>query len=214
MKNQQKGFIIPLLLIIIAILLAGGGAYVYMQQKTTEQSGGEKIDCAAMNLPPDCNAGVKEVPPGTQNSVTGTNQTQQATQTSDSKTYTNAKYGFSFSLPTSWEGYSIIPNTWSGDTNGPNGDMVVATGPMVSIRHPLWTSQNPRQDIPIMIFTIQQWNDLQQGNFHIGAAPVGPSELGRNANYVFVLPARYNYASPIGWEEVGQILNSSPLHAF
>ncbi|MDP1086626.1 hypothetical protein Q6245_30140, partial [Klebsiella pneumoniae] len=68
--------------------------------------------------------------------------------------------------------------------------------PMISIRHPDWTSQNPRQDIPIMIFTLAQWNMLQQDEFHIGAAPINPSELGRNTSYVFARPARYNYAFP------------------
>jgi hypothetical protein len=82
---------------------------------------------------------------------------------------------------------------------------------MISIRHPEWTAENPRQDIPIMIFTTAQWNSLQQGKFHIGAAPIGPSELGRNAKYVFALPARYNYAFPTGYEEVESILKSDPL---
>ena len=61
---------------------------------------------------------------------------------------------------------------------------------MISIRHPQWTAENPRQDIPIMIFTIEQWNSLQQEKFHIGAAPIGPTELNRNEKYVFAIPAR------------------------
>ena len=64
-----------------------------------------------------------------------------------------------------------------------------------------------------MVFTLDQWNSLQQGGFHIGAAPIGPSELGRNNNYVFALPARYNYAFPTGYKEVATILESSPLQA-
>ena len=65
-----------------------------------------------------------------------------------------------------------------------------------------------------MIFTLTEWNSLQQEKFHIGAAPIGPSELGRNAKYVFALPARYNYAFPQGFEEVDEILRSNPLRAF
>jgi hypothetical protein len=72
----------------------------------------------------------------------------------------------------------------------------------------------PYQDIPIMIFTIAQWNDLQTDKFHIGAAPINPSELGRNNKYVFALPARYNFAYPEGFQEVEQILSTSPLHTF
>lgn len=125
--------------------------------------------------------------------------------------YKNTQYGFDFSLPASWEGYSIITDKWEGLAIGPGSDQVIASGPMISIRHPLWTSKNSRQDIPLMIFTLAQWNLLKQEKFHIGAAPIGPSELGRNNGYVFALPARYNYAFPTGYEEVEKILNDKPL---
>lgn len=62
-----------------------------------------------------------------------------------------------------------------------------------------------------MIFTLAQWNSLKEEKFHIGAAPIGPSELGRNNGYVLALPARYNYAFTTGYEEVEQILNNKPL---
>ncbi|MGH4138240.1 YjgB family protein [Clostridium sp.] len=88
---------------------------------------------------------------------------------------------------------------------------VTETGPKISIRHPQWNSKKPHQDIPIMVFTLNQWNLLQQEKFHIGAAPIGPSELGRNNSYVFALPARYNFAYPIGYQEVEEILKTHPL---
>jgi len=126
--------------------------------------------------------------------------------------YKNTKYGFSFSLPENWEGYKIVLDKWEGLSIGDLGNSkVVETGPIVYIRHPQWTSKHPRQDIPIMIFTIKQWNLLQQGKFHIGAAPIGPKELGHNDKYVFALPARYNYEFPTGYEEVESIINSDPL---
>jgi hypothetical protein len=128
--------------------------------------------------------------------------------------YKNTQYGFSFSLPVSWEGYSIAEDKWEGTSSGPNGDMVVKKGPIILIRHPKWTSANPKQDIPIMIFTIAQWDSLEQGKFHIGAAPIGPTELGRNSKYVFALPARYNFAFPPGFEEVEEILENNPLKVF
>jgi len=128
--------------------------------------------------------------------------------------YQNEQYGFSFSLPESWKGYSIVTGSWEGYSVGPEGNVPFTQGPMLSIRHPLWTAANPRQDIPIMIFAPSQWDDLQQDKFHIGAAPIGPSELGRNSRYVFALPARYNYAFPAGYEEVEAILQSNPLHPF
>jgi hypothetical protein len=64
-----------------------------------------------------------------------------------------------------------------------------------------------------MVFTLEQWNSLQQEKFHIGAAPIGPSELGRNNSYVFALPARYNFSFLKGYEEVESILNTHPLQA-
>ncbi|HAG10485.1 MAG TPA: hypothetical protein DCK76_03660 [Desulfotomaculum sp.] len=65
-----------------------------------------------------------------------------------------------------------------------------------------------------MIFTISQWNSLQKEDFYIGAAPMGPSDLARNNSYVFVLPARYNYAFPTGFKEVENILAARQLKTF
>jgi hypothetical protein len=128
--------------------------------------------------------------------------------------YKNDQYGFSFSLPVSWTGYNIINEVWTGYATGGQGDKKFTEGPLISIRHPLWTQTLPRQDIPLMVFTLNQWQDLQADKFHIGAAPIGPSELGRNGKYVFALPARYNYAFPAGYEEVDKIIQNKALQAF
>ena len=136
------------------------------------------------------------------------------TQEQQQVIYTYTQYGFSFSLPLSWEGYQIIESKWEGYTPGTQGDVTVEQGPVISIRHPKWTLANPRQDIPIMVFTLAQWDSLQQDKFHIGAAPIGPSELGSNTKYVFALPARYNFSFPTGYEEVEKILEGNPLKAF
>lgn len=129
--------------------------------------------------------------------------------------YKNTQYGFNFSLPLSWQGYNIIKDTWQGlNIGGVSGEQVVESGPKIIIRHPLWSETEVRQDIPIMIFTLTQWQDLQSEKFHIGAAPVGPSELGRNTEYVFALPARYNFAFPKGYEEVELIVQNKPLQTF
>jgi len=95
----------------------------------------------------------------------------------------------------------------------PHPERTARQGPIISIRHPLWTKENPRQDIPVMVFTRKQWDSLLKDDFHIGAAPIGPSELGRNHKYVFALPARYNFANLPGLEEVDQIIKSNPLRA-
>ena len=94
-------------------------------------------------------------------------------------------------LPESWKGYSIIEEQWEGTSNG----QLVETGPQLLIRHPGWIQDNPRQDIPIMVFTHEQWNALQNEGFSVGAAPIGPSKLGSNSQYVFALPARYSTPS-------------------
>jgi len=129
-------------------------------------------------------------------------------------TYHNTQYGFDFALPDSWKGYSIVTTEWQGLVASQIGDVVAQRGPIISIRHPFWSLANPRQDIPIMVFTANQWSLLQQDQFHIGAAPINPSMLGQNVNYVFALPARYNFAFPTGYEEVDIIMQNKPLKAF
>lgn len=126
----------------------------------------------------------------------------------------NDQYGFTFHLPGGWRDHKIISEEWKGLSHaGSNEGEVVETGPMISIRHPKWTLEEERQDIPIMIFTLKQWKSLEQEVFHIGAAPMEPRELDRNSKYVFALPARYNYAFPTGYEEVEEIMEENPLQA-
>lgn len=121
--------------------------------------------------------------------------------------YENAIYGFRFYLPETWKGYSIVEEKWEGLSNGE----LVETGLRLLIRHPDWTDDNPRQDIPIMVFTLKQWDALCKEEFSVGAAPIGPSKLGSNSAYVFALPARYNFAFQTGFEEVEEILKTNPL---
>jgi len=128
--------------------------------------------------------------------------------------YHNSDLGFSVSLPPSWKGFTVQNIEWEGLISGDLGDEVVRRGPLISIVHPKSSVQQSRQDIPIMVFTIEQWDQLQQDEWHIGAAPIGPFELGRNSKYVFALPARYNYAFLEGWEEVEQILQRRPIVTF
>jgi len=180
-KESAKWMIITVLLIIFLILISG---------------------CASTS--------------DNQKSTSGDDSSKSsADQVSQSIVYKNTQYGFDFALPASWEDYTIVTDKWEGlstDNDSANqSETTVETGPLLSIRHPKWTSENPRQDIPIMVFTLVQWDSLQQDKFHIGAAPIGPSELGRNYQYVFALPARYNYAFPTGYEEVENILNNQPL---
>lgn len=127
--------------------------------------------------------------------------------------YKNSEYGFTFSLPLSWKGYSVIVDNWVGNMIDSKTNESIK-GPKILIRHPLWTSSVIRQDIPIMVFTLSQWDLILKEKLSVSAAPIGPSELGRNSKYVFALPARYNFAFPVGFEEVEKIMESKPLQAF
>ncbi len=128
--------------------------------------------------------------------------------------YRNTQYGFTFALPESWKGYSIIMSKWTGWILGAVGDQEAEQGPMLSIRNPKWTNEVPCQDVQIMIFTVKQWRSLQEGKFTASAAPIGPAELGHNSKYVFALSPRYNYSFLPGYEEVEKILRENSLHAF
>ena len=129
--------------------------------------------------------------------------------------YSNTDYGFDFALPASWQGYSTIEDIWSGQYYlGPDVGMSgeTITGLKILIRHPLWTEENPYQDIPIMICDLSQGDDIEQEKL-ITSAGGKPTELARNSQYAFVLPARYNFNYYTDWEEVQKTINQSPLKA-
>ena len=42
--------------------------------------------------------------------------------------------------------------------------------PIITIRHPLWTTSAPREDMPVMIFTPAQWALIQSEKMSAGAA--------------------------------------------
>lgn len=126
--------------------------------------------------------------------------------------YKNEEYGFNFSLPDSWRGYTIQCDFWKGiSLADENKDQ---DGPIIYIRHPQWTKDNPRQDIPVMVLTLEQWKAVQDEKLAIGAAPIPPGKLGENSKYVFALPARYNFEFLTGYEEVEKILANNPLETF
>ncbi len=123
--------------------------------------------------------------------------------------YRNTMYGLAVSLPTTWNGYAAATTAWTATT--PKGPL---SGPLVTIAHPRSTVSSPRQDIPLMILTLDQWDASIKQDWSFGAAPIGPRELARNARYVVALPARYNYAFPAGFEEVESIIASGSVSAF
>jgi len=146
-----------------------------------------------------------------------TSRPQQATSTPISLPvkYDNTQYSFIFSLPANWQRYSVYTKQWQGcPLNGSEDCSKAIHGPEIYIRNPNWTVKNPYEDIPIMVFTIDQWNQIQQEKIGVSAAPFPPSELGRNKTYVFALPPRYDYDFSIGYQEVEKIIQSNPLRGF
>jgi hypothetical protein len=138
-------------------------------------------------------------------------------KTSSEVQYRNEQFGFRVELPESWKGFTVYNQKediydLTGKTTTNNG--VIASFETFYIRNPLWSAAKPRQDIPIMVFTTDQWRHIHAEEYSVGAAPIPPSELAHNSAYVFALPPRYNYAFPEGWEEVEQILSDNPVHAF
>ncbi|MGB6689592.1 MAG: hypothetical protein WBE76_17290 [Terracidiphilus sp.] len=103
-----------------------------------------------------------------------------------------------------------MTSQWDG---GAPGEPRSEKGPAISIRHPKWTEDNPYEDIPILIFTRAQWRLVEKDELVVSAAPIGPSELGRNSKYVFALPPRYNFDANTGWQEVNELVEHKSLHA-
>lgn len=139
-------------------------------------------------------------------------QKAQTAQTANRQlAYRNQTFGFSIDLPDSWRGYTVnrIKDDIydiTGKTKTNNG--VVDSFQLVELHHPLESAQNLREVMPIMIFTLDQWMHIYNGEWSVGAAPIPPSLLGQNSQWVIALPARYNYDFKPGWEEVDQIIHT------
>jgi hypothetical protein len=118
-------------------------------------------------------------------------------ETADRQTYRNEEYGLTLTLSQDWQGYSATTTS-------------IEYGWKVIIRHPQWTEANPYEDIPILVYPIEQWEKWEANNFedYPTAAPFGPSERGCNAKYVFATAPRYNYDYRAGWEEVENIIKT------
>jgi hypothetical protein len=138
-------------------------------------------------------------------------QNPAAESLTDALVYRNTKYGFAFTLPNGWKGYTIVTEQWEA-SDAQKG--MVERGPIVNIRHPDWTKEKPRQDIPVMIFTLAQWESVEHGDFFVGGAPIAPGELGRNRKYSFAVSRRVEDSEVAGAKEVNEILQHHPLHPF
>jgi hypothetical protein len=127
---------------------------------------------------------------------------------SNSVVYSNYLYGFRLYLPKSWKGFTVIESNWEG-TSASNGP--AEGGRLIRIRHPLYTVQHPREDIPIMVIRRDQWREIKSGKLIVSAAPIPPGEIGHNEKYAFATPPRYSFDELDGVEEVIRIVNSKSL---
>lgn len=126
-------------------------------------------------------------------------------------TYKNTQFGFDFTLPSTWQGYTVVNNSWTGTALK---STTKQSGTKLLIRNPKWTATLPYEDLPVLVFTIAQWNAYLNEEFSVSAAPIVASELGRNNKYVFALPPRWNYDYSEGYVEAENIIKSNPLKAF
>jgi hypothetical protein len=111
--------------------------------------------------------------------------------------YHNAKFGLTFFLAASWQGYSVLMEQWESVTHSPTDGKrsVVGRGPMIILRHPQWKAGDIYQDIPILVFTRAQWDALNQGKLWPSLYAGGViDELWHNRDYVFAMSSRYNAA--------------------
>jgi len=125
------------------------------------------------------------------------------------KNYINNEYRFGITFPDSWKGYTVESSSWSGwkvDGSGKIGDY---SGVKLIFKNPQTTPQQSWQDIPIMIFTPDVWELVQEEKVGVSAAPIPPAEVGRNAKYVFATPPRwYGFTDDIGFQEAVEIVKT------
>jgi len=116
--------------------------------------------------------------------------------------YRNAQYGFCVDLPARWAGYEVIEEKWESGTASGGAP---ASGLKLRFRSPRWTKDDPREDIPILVFTTAQWRLVQKEKLIVSAAPIGPQALAQSESYVFALPPRWNYDNLPGLDDANQI---------
>jgi hypothetical protein len=121
--------------------------------------------------------------------------------------YRNEQYGFGMTFPSDWKGYSVVAGTWQGRTQDEQGETTgTYAGPEFLLRHPQWTADAPWQDLPVMVFTHEEWALVEQEHLAVSAAPIGPGKLGENAQFVFALPPRWiGFLDTLGQDEAAKV---------
>jgi hypothetical protein len=79
--------------------------------------------------------------------------------------YRYTQYDFTFSLPLGWQGDSVLIEQLEDVTYSPaaNKSVVMDPSPRIVLRHPQWNASAPNQDIPLLVLSRSQWDDLHHG---------------------------------------------------
>ncbi len=107
--------------------------------------------------------------------------------------YHNEQYDFTFFLPASWRGPSVLIQQWDAPLHSADYQTEVGRerGSIIVLRSPRWKGNDHYQDIPILVFTRGQWvaSEGQQRFFPYACGLIG--ELWHNPRYVFGMWTRY-----------------------
>ena len=124
--------------------------------------------------------------------------------------YDNEKYGFTFFIPTIWNGYSVLIEEWDVELHSADYQTVIGRerGPIIVLRHPQWKADDLHQVIPIIVFTRKQWDVAKPQRLFVGAGGI-EYEISHSAKYVFGINSRHNWGELRGWEETGNIVQQN-----
>jgi hypothetical protein len=130
-------------------------------------------------------------------------------QNNNWKTYKNEEYGFEINFPDSWKGYLVETSFWQGRRVDGSEETETYNGVLLIIKNPQTTQEQKWQDIPIMVFTPNIWQLIQEGEVSVSAAPIPPAKIGENAKYVFATPPRwYGFTDDVGYQEAVDIVKT------
>jgi hypothetical protein len=125
--------------------------------------------------------------------------------------YRNPKYAITFTLPQQWQGFTVVHEKWEALLQSSDFEKTLRTehGLIITLRNPRWTKKHPTQDIPILIFTRQQWKWEHAGRLFPYAGGI-LYELGHNQKYVLAIYSRFNFnEANKGWQEAGTIAGNN-----
>ncbi len=127
--------------------------------------------------------------------------------------FRDERYGLTFYLPAAWRGYSVSVQQLDDERYSPGGatQIVVGNTSMSVLRHPQWQPNAPYQDIPILVFTRDQWDAFHHGELWPSLFAGGTiDELWHNGRFVFAMWSRYNAADEVrGWREVAAVVEQN-----